>query len=65
MYKIGITSYDNDHELWETHIGDKNMNLLYSSWGETEEQSKLNANELLNKISPNDGRVIISHIYIN
>ena len=40
-YKIGITVYDDWKLLWETHIGtnDQKMALLYSVWGETEQDS--------------------------
>jgi len=46
-YKIGITSYDNDHELWETHIGSEDMELLFSVWGKTEKDSKKKAERLV------------------
>jgi hypothetical protein len=42
-YKISpITIFDNDHQLWETHVGidSKEMPLLYSCWGKTEEESR-------------------------
>ena len=35
-----ITVFDNDHELWETHIGNSEMDLLYSVWGKSEEESR-------------------------
>lgn len=48
-YKIGITVWDADNELWETKIGtnDKKMNLLYSVWGKTKETSKSEAEALI------------------
>ena len=38
-----ITVLDNDHELWETHIGNSEMDLLYSVWGKSEEESRKRA----------------------
>ena len=49
IYKIGITSYDNDHQLWETHIGTvapDGGELLYSVWGKTEQESMFAASLL-------------------
>ena len=43
-----ITVLDNDHELWETHIGNSEMDLLFSVWGKSEELSRYKANELIN-----------------
>ena len=46
MYKISpITVFDNDHQLWETHVGEdsKEMPLRYSCWGETELESRIRA----------------------
>ena len=42
-----ITVFDNDHELWETHIGNSEMDLLYSVWGKSEEESRLAAENLI------------------
>jgi hypothetical protein len=47
MYKIGITTYDNDHQLWETHIGNEKMELCYSAWAKTETLSRYMANLLV------------------
>jgi len=44
---IGITSYDNDHELFYTHIGNEDMELLYSVWGKTEIESRKRAEFLI------------------
>lgn len=46
MYTIGITTYDNDAELFETHIGIDGGDLLYSVWGKTEQESKNSASLL-------------------
>jgi len=54
MYIISkITVFDNDHELWETHVGldSEGMPLLYSCWGKTEEESKDRAEELIEKLN--------------
>lgn len=42
-----ITVLDNDHELWETHIGNSEMDLLFSVWGKSEEESRLAAENLM------------------
>lgn len=51
-YKIGITSYDEWNLLWETKVGlsDKKGTLLYSVWGKTESESRINAENLLEKL---------------
>ena len=46
-YKIGITVYDEDNMLWETKIGNEKMQLLFSTWGETEDESRKNAEEMV------------------
>lgn len=48
-YKIGITVYDADNQLYETKVGtnDKKMILLYSVWGKTEDASKSEAEGLV------------------
>jgi hypothetical protein len=49
-YKIGITTYDEWNVLWETHVGtnDEKMELLYSVWGFSEEDSVQKARDLVN-----------------
>jgi len=48
IYKISpITVLDNDHELFETHVGNTDMELLYSVWGKTEQESRQKANQLI------------------
>ena len=42
-----ITVLDNDHELWETHIGNSEMDLLFSVWGKSEEESRERAKILI------------------
>ena len=42
-----ITVLDNDHELWETHIGNSEMDLLFSVWGKSEKESRLAAENLI------------------
>jgi hypothetical protein len=54
MYIISpITVFDNDHQLWETHVGfdSKGKPLLYSCWGETEEESRERAIEMVEKLN--------------
>lgn len=51
MYKIGLTVYDEDNMLFETKIGDENMKLLFSTWGETEAESKESAENLVAKLT--------------
>ena len=46
-----ITVLDNDHELWETHIGNSEMDLLFSVWGKSEEESKGKANKLIETLN--------------
>lgn len=48
-YKIGVTIYDADMQLFETKVGidDKKMTLLYSAWGKTEVESKGRAESLI------------------
>lgn len=46
-----ITVLDNDHELWETHVGNSNMDLLYSVWGKSEELSRDKANKLIETLN--------------
>ena len=47
-YKIGITSYDDFNLLWETKLGfnDKKQTLLFSVWGKSQSESKINADNL-------------------
>jgi len=52
MYIIStITVFDNDHELWETHVGldlkFPQMPLRYSVWDFTEQGSRQKAEELV------------------
>jgi hypothetical protein len=42
-----ITVLDEDKELWETHIGNSEMELLFSVWGKTEKESRGKAEELI------------------
>ncbi len=52
MYMIGITTYDDWNQLWETKVGlaDKKRTLLYSVWGKTEIESIKLAQQLLEKL---------------
>jgi len=54
MYIISpITVFDNDHELWETHVGvdsDKKP-LCYSVWGKTEQISRVLAAVLVETLN--------------
>ncbi len=42
------TTFDEDHQLFETFVGESagDMGLLYSSWGNTSEKSKVSAEKL-------------------
>ena len=56
MYIISpITVFDNDHELFETHVGRdlEGMPLDYSVWGETEEDSRNEAIALIDILNAN------------
>lgn len=50
MYKIGLTVYDEDNMLWETKIGNENLKLLFSTWGETESESRKSAEDLITQL---------------
>ena len=51
-----ITVLDNDHELWETHIGNSEMDLLFSVWGKSEEESRLAAENLIFSLNSVKGK---------
>lgn len=56
MYIISpITVFDEDKELFETHIGldDEARTLLLSAWGKTEEESKLCATGTIKRLNFN------------
>ncbi len=56
MYIISpITVFDEDKELFETHIGldDEARTLLLSAWGKTEEESKMCANKQIEYLNFN------------
>lgn len=48
-----ITVFDNDHELWETHVGtnEEGMPLLFSAWGKSESESRIAAQILCDWLS--------------
>jgi VIT1/CCC1 family predicted Fe2+/Mn2+ transporter len=46
-----ITVLDEDKELWETHIGNSEMELLFSVWGKTEDESRRKAEEISEKLT--------------
>ena len=52
-YTIGLTQYDNEREMWETHVGELNeagtpTKLRYSVWGLSESLSRDRAAHLIN-----------------
>lgn len=58
-YQIGITQYDSDKQLWETHIGELNelgkpTLLKYSVWASTQMLSEQEAVHLINKLTVAD-----------
>lgn len=58
MYKIGLTVYDEDNMLFETKIGNENLKLLFSTWGETEAESKERAESLVAEL----GKILVNSL---
>lgn len=51
MYKVSeLTTYDEDKMLFETYVGlnDEKRTLLFSAWGNTEQDSQELANKVCN-----------------
>jgi len=58
-YQIGLTQYDSDKQLWETHVGELNelgkpTVLRYSVWATTQMLSEQSAIQLINRLIVSD-----------
>jgi len=54
MYQVSkITTYDEDKLLYETYVGltNKEMTLICSGWGKTENESRNVANSICNLLN--------------